>query len=167
MKEGYTVQTRIRPYHEDDLADLLELSILAWEPIFASFHHVLGAELDALLHPDWQASQREVVKTTVAESEGVQTFVAEVDGEAVGFIAYQCDEESKRGEIVLLAVHPEHQNENIGTELNELALSRMEAAGMEIAIVETGGDASHAPARRSYEKAGFTLFPIARYFKAL
>jgi ribosomal protein S18 acetylase RimI-like enzyme len=157
----------IRPYDDKDLDEILDLSILAWAPIFASFHHVLGAELDALLHPDWKASQREVVETTVTGSEGVETWVAELDGGAVGFVAYQCDDESKRGEIVLLAVHPEHQDRGIGTALNDLALAKMTEAGMEIAIVETGGDASHAPARRSYEKAGFTLFPIARYFKAL
>jgi ribosomal protein S18 acetylase RimI-like enzyme len=157
----------IRPYDDKDLDEILDLSILAWAPIFASFHHVLGAELDTLLHPDWKASQREVVETTVTGSEGVETWVAELDGGAVGFVAYQCDDESKRGEIVLLAVHPEHQDRGIGTALNDLALSKMTEAGMEIAIVETGGDASHAPARRSYEKAGFTLFPIARYFKAL
>jgi hypothetical protein len=34
-------------------------------------------------------------------------------------------------------------------------------------MVETGGDPGHAPARRTYEKAGYTLMPIARYFKAL
>jgi hypothetical protein len=35
---------------------------------------------------------------------------------------------------------------------------------MSVAMVETGGDPGHAPARRTYEKAGFGLFPTARYF---
>jgi len=34
-------------------------------------------------------------------------------------------------------------------------------------MVETGGDPGHAPARRVYEKAGYTGFPVAGYFKAL
>jgi hypothetical protein len=38
---------------------------------------------------------------------------------------------------------------------------------MGVAMVETGGDPGHAPARRAYEKAGFALLPIARYFKNL
>jgi hypothetical protein len=38
---------------------------------------------------------------------------------------------------------------------------------MNVAMVETGGDPGHAPSRRSHEKAGFTLLPIGRYFKAL
>jgi hypothetical protein len=38
---------------------------------------------------------------------------------------------------------------------------------MAVVTVETGGDPGHAPARATYESAGFTLFPISRYFKAL
>ena len=34
-------------------------------------------------------------------------------------------------------------------------------------IVGTGGDASHAQARKSYEKAGYTALPLVRYYKAL
>jgi hypothetical protein len=37
----------------------------------------------------------------------------------------------------------------------------------EIEMVETGGDPGHGPARRAYEKAGFGLWPVARYFKKL
>ena len=31
----------------------------------------------------------------------------------------------------------------------------MRSRGMDIAVVETGGDPGHAPARAAYEKAGF------------
>lgn len=34
-------------------------------------------------------------------------------------------------------------------------------------VVGTGGDPGHAPARRLYERAGFTPVPLVRYFKAL
>jgi len=46
-------------------------------------------------------------------------------------------------------------------------LERLKDVGMKVAMVETGGDPVHAPARRVYEKAGYTLLPIARYFKNL
>ena len=36
---------------------------------------------------------------------------------------------------------------------------------MRVAMIETGGD--HAPARRVYEKAGFTPLPAVRFFKSL
>jgi RimJ/RimL family protein N-acetyltransferase len=38
---------------------------------------------------------------------------------------------------------------------------------MRVAMVETGLDPGHAPARRVYQKAGYTLLPVARYFKPL
>lgn len=38
---------------------------------------------------------------------------------------------------------------------------------MKLAIVGTGGDPGHAPARRSYEKAGYIGLPIVRYYKDL
>jgi hypothetical protein len=38
---------------------------------------------------------------------------------------------------------------------------------MDIAVVETGGDDGHAPARAAYEALGFTVLPIARYFHLL
>jgi ribosomal protein S18 acetylase RimI-like enzyme len=92
--------------------------------------------------------------------------VAEVDGTVVGFVAYE-SREDKAGEVQLLAVHPEYQNLGIGTELNIFALKKMKESGMRMARVETGGDPSHAPARRSYEKAGYTALPLVRYFQDL
>ena len=38
---------------------------------------------------------------------------------------------------------------------------------MRVAMVETGGDAGHASARRVYEGLGFRPLPISRYFRAL
>lgn len=67
----------------------------------------------------------------------------------------------------MLAVHPEYQNHGIGTELNLFALQKMKEGGMKIAELGTGGDESHAPARKSYEKAGYTGLPLVRYYKDL
>ena len=36
-------------------------------------------------------------------------------------------------------------------------MKALKAAGMQLATVGTGGDPSHAPARRAYEKAGFSV----------
>ena len=38
---------------------------------------------------------------------------------------------------------------------------------MKLAVVGTGGDEGHAPARRSYEKAGYTGLPLVRYYQEL
>jgi GNAT superfamily N-acetyltransferase len=69
--------------------------------------------------------------------------------------------------VDLLAVHPDYQNHGIGTDLNNFVLGKMREAGMKLAVVGTGGDPGHAPARRSYEKAGYTGLPLVRYYKDL
>jgi ribosomal protein S18 acetylase RimI-like enzyme len=101
------------------------------------------------------------------DSEKYTVWVAELDGIVVGFLAYELHPKDKTGEVELLAVHPEYQNRGIGTELNVFALEKMKESGVKLAVVGTGGDPGHAPARRSYEKAGYTGLPLVRYYKDL
>jgi ribosomal protein S18 acetylase RimI-like enzyme len=161
------MELSIRPIRENDLEALEELAVLAWVPVFASVHNVLGPEIDAILHPDWRQRQREEVRHYCADTPGAIVLIAEVDGAVAGFIAYELHHDAQRGVVNLLAVHPDYQNRGIGTALNRIVIERMRQAGMRIAIVGTGGDPGHAPARRTYEKAGYTLFPIAHYYQAL
>ncbi|MCJ7737598.1 MAG: GNAT family N-acetyltransferase [Anaerolineae bacterium] len=157
----------IRPVCDDDVDALVRLSLLAWIPVFGSFKQILGPEIYAIIYPDWRTSQREAVETVCRDGEKTVVYVAELDGTVVGFLAYELQIKDKTGEVQLLAVHPEFQNLGIGTELNAFALKKMKASGMKMAVVGTGGDPSHAPARRSYEKAGYTALPLVRYYKDL
>jgi len=161
------VNLRIRPVCDDDVEALVQLSLLAWVPVFSSFKQILGPEIYRLIWPDWKKSQREGVETVCKDGEKTTVWIAELDGVVVGFLAYELRVKDKTGEVQLLAVHPEYQNRGIGTELNHFALQKMKESGMKIAVVDTGGDPSHAPARRSYEKAGYTALPLVRYFKDL
>ena len=157
----------IRPVRDNDVDALVELSLLAWIPVFSSFEQVLGPEIYAIIYPDWRKSQKEAVEAVCKDGEKTVIWVAEVDGIPVGFVAYELSIEDQTGELQFLAVHPEYQNRGIGTELNNLALKKMKESGMKMAVVGTGGDPSHAPARRSYEKAGYTALPLVRYYKDL
>ena len=158
---------QIRPVGGNDVEDLVRLSLLAWTPVFGSFERILGHNIYASIWPEWRTSQRAAVETVCKGDEKTAVWVAEWDGKVVGFLAYELNLEGKTGEIQLLAVHPDHQNLGIGTELNRFALKKMQQGGMKLAIAETGGDPSHAPARRSYEKAGYTGLPLVRYFMDL
>ncbi|HEY8597534.1 MAG TPA: GNAT family N-acetyltransferase [Thermomicrobiales bacterium] len=160
------MRARIRPFAHADSEAVVRLSLLAWAPVFASFQEVLGPRIYARLYPDWQTQQRDVVEKALADANTV-TLVAEVAGVVAGFIAFILDQQEKTGEVWLLAVHPDYQGHGIGTALNEWVVERMRESGMTLAVVGTGGDPGHAPARRSYEKAGYTAFPQVRYFKAL
>ena len=161
----------IRPYRPDQLEDVVELSLRAWAPVFDSLHAVLRPEVYAQFYPDgWEAAQRKTVEDACIDTE-IASFVAIVEengtDEIAGYVSIKLNADDKMGEIYLVAVDPVLQGRGIGTALSEFALNWMKEQGMEIAMVETGGDPGHAPARRSYEKAGFHLLPIARYFKKL
>jgi ribosomal protein S18 acetylase RimI-like enzyme len=160
------VDLQIRLVCDDDVEALVELSLLAWVPVFDSFERILGPRIYRSIWPDWRAGQREAIETICRDGEKT-VWVAEVDGAAVGFVAYELNAQDRTGEVLLLAVHPDYQNLGIGTELNNHALARMAECGMAMAKVETGGDPAHAPARRSYEKAGYTGLPLVRYFQDL
>jgi GNAT superfamily N-acetyltransferase len=158
---------RIRPFNNADINGLVQLSLLAWEPVFAAWQQILGPKLYPIaIYPDWRKSQKEVVEK-ICLDEKITTWVAEVDGNVIGFVAYELNDTTKVGEVQLLAVHPDDQNHGIGTELNLFALQKFKESGMKLAVVGTGGDEGHAPARRSYEKAGYTGLPLVRYYKEL
>ncbi len=152
---------------DDNMDAIVELSLAAWAPVFASFEQVLGPTIYNFILPDWRTSQTEVVTEICKETDKYITWVAEVDGNVAGFLSYELDFEKETGEIMLLAVHPDYQNGGVGTEMNTFALDRLKESGMKLAVLGTGGDPGHAPARRSYEKAGYTALPLVRYYKDL
>lgn len=157
----------IRPFTPSDIEDIVQLSLRAWEPVFHSFEQVLGRRIFLMLYPDWPSNQRAVVEKICLDEVQNHTFVAEVDEKVVGFISFSYHAEERAGEVELLAVDPQDQNQGIGTALNKFVLEQMRQRGWKLAVVGTGGDSGHAPARRCYEKAGFTGLPLVRYYQAL
>ena len=73
----------------------------------------------------------------------------------------------RMGVIEIIGVDPDYQRRGVGARLTEFAADHMRRCGMNIAVVETGADPGHAPARALYGEADFTLLPIARYFRLL
>jgi ribosomal protein S18 acetylase RimI-like enzyme len=157
----------IREFREDDLEPVIEFSLRAWAPVFASVRDVLGEDVFLRLHPDWKSNQEDVVRSSCT-SEDRDVFVAVLDGRPVGFVALALNAFHERmGVIEIIGVDPRYQRRGISSRLTEFATEHMRQRGMDIAVVETGGDTGHAPARAAYESAGFTLLPIARYFRLL
>lgn len=157
----------IREFQEHDLDAVIEFSLRAWAPIFASLREVLGEAIFLRLHPDWRAGQAETVRSSCT-SEERNVFVAVADGRPVGFVAVALNAFHERmGVIDIIGVDPDYHRRAIGSRLTEFATDFMRSRGMDIAVVETGGDVGHAPARAAYEAGGFTLLPIARYFRLI
>jgi GNAT superfamily N-acetyltransferase len=157
---------QIEPYDPYHLDAVIRLSLRAWTPVFDSIHKAMNADVYREFYPDWRVSQQEAVES-VCVAEETNVWVAIATGSAVGFVAVKRHSQSRMGEIYMVAVDPDFQGHGIGTALIEFALDWMKEAGMSVAMVETGADPGHAPARHTYEKVGFELFPVARYFKKL
>ena len=161
--------TSIRPLAESDVAPVVELSLRAWAPVFASFRGVLGEEIFLHLYPEWSAMQAAAVER-VCRDEAMPTWVADHDGRVAGFVAIVHDrqeDEPDSSEIEMIAVDPEHQRRGIAADLIAYAVDRMREHGSRLAVIGTGGDPGHGPARAAYEQAGFTALPLVRYYKKL
>jgi ribosomal protein S18 acetylase RimI-like enzyme len=156
--------TAIRPFTPTDAGRVVELSLAAWEPVFASFRDVMGVDLYERVHPDWHVAQAASVRDALDKHE---TWVSTTDGTTTGFVNVVFDLAERSGEIYMIAVDPARQRLGIATLLTEYALDEMRARGLDLAIVATGGDPGHAPARRTYERAGFTGVPQVWYSKLL
>jgi ribosomal protein S18 acetylase RimI-like enzyme len=147
----------LRPAGTDDLPRLEEVRQAAFAPVFASFRAMLGEDLYHLAQAREDEAQGALLASLLAPASRWEVYVAVREGVVVGFVAVQLNLETQVGEIGLNAVHPAYAGKGIGTAMYNFALTRMQEAGMRVATVATGGDASHAPARRAYEKAGFTV----------
>jgi GNAT superfamily N-acetyltransferase len=156
----------IRPYISIDDDPVVALLLSAWAPVFCSVRQVLGDEVFLTLYADWQTQQAQAVRDVIAQHPN-STWVAAADETPVGFVSATLHEQDRAGEIMMLAVDPDHQHDGIGLKLTNTAVAWMREQGVKLAVVETGGDPGHAPARAVYTNAGFTALPIARFFRTL
>jgi ribosomal protein S18 acetylase RimI-like enzyme len=147
---------------------VVAFSLDAWTPVFASFEAVMGPRVYGLVYPDWRTAQARAV-AEVCRAEDVDAWVADVDGTPVGFVAVRWTEEDATpvGEVEMIAVAPAHQRAGIAGRLLEHAVTGIRARGVPLAVIGTGGDDGHAPARALYERHGFTGLPLVRYYRAL
>ncbi len=159
---------RLRAFETTDIERVLEICRLAFDPIFDGFRQLAGAEFFDRFYSDSADRQIDHLRS-VCETSGNETvFVSTWDDDVVGFITVSMNPVESVGEIDLNAVHPDFGCRGIGRAMVEFALARMKERGIVAVKVVTGGDRSHAPARRTYEKAGFaTAIPSLTMFKQL
>lgn len=159
---------QIRPLTPGDLEAVVDLSLLAWEPVFVSFGNILGTAIfDRLYRPHWREAQAVQVRSNCV-AEGAESFVltTATSNHAVGFIVLQQDKSESLGVVEMIAVHPEHQRQGHARALMEFAIQRLREQGLALINVGTGGDPGHAPARALYEAVGFTGVPLVNYYLA-
>jgi GNAT superfamily N-acetyltransferase len=145
----------IRPFEPGDLPALQHIRRAAFEPVFRSFREIVGAEIAAIAFIHAEAEQAKLLDDICAAESGHHVLVVMAGDGIVGFVSFTIDTDRRTGEIGLNAVHPDHAGRGLGTWMYGHVTARMKELGMVLITVGTGGDPSHAPARRAYEKAGF------------
>jgi GNAT superfamily N-acetyltransferase len=119
----------IREFREGDLETVVEFSLRAWAPVFASLRHVLGDDIFLRLHPDWRANQAEAVRSSCTNDDR-EVFVAVADGRPVGFVAIELNAFHERmGVIDIIGVDPDYQRRGISLRLRRSRLSTCGVAG--------------------------------------
>lgn len=160
------MKNNIRRVCPDDIEAVVAFALRAWAPVFESFREVLGDAIYAQVYPDWLTSQAAGVEGACRDA-SVDVFVAEQQDRLVGYVAVTFHDDPASGEIGMIAVDPDFQRRGVASALTTFALDHIAACGFSLAIVATGGDRGHAPARRTYEKAGFVGLPLVKYYKRL
>lgn len=158
----------IRKFQPADLPRLHEIRTAAYQPVFQSFRDIVGERIAPIAFATAEKEQGDFLDSICKERSDHDVYVVLQGAEIIAFFALNLNAETKVGELDLNAVHPDHQNGGLGTWMYEAALAFIKDAGMLVATVGTGGDASHAPARRAYERAGFgPSIPSVWYYKDL
>ena len=158
----------IRDMQPGDLERMVEIALMAWEPIYEGFRRDMGEALFATVHPDWRQEKAQQIRQAAEPREGALALVAELEGQIVGFVTFFTRRDIPVGEIGNNAVAPDFRGRGIAGQLYDQAFERLKARGMRYVQVITGGDEAHAPARRAYEKAGFQArWRTVQYYRPL
>lgn len=158
---------RIIAFTPAHTSQILALSMRAWAPVFGTFRPAVQDYVYANFYPEgWEVRQATDIGAFL-EDEGDRVWLAMRDDALLGWVGIRIHAEDSMGEIYVLAVDPDHQRQGVAAALMDFAMERMRAEGMKMVMVETGDDPGHAPSRATYESAGFTRWPVARYFREL
>ncbi|MEV6521966.1 GNAT family N-acetyltransferase [Longispora sp. NPDC051575] len=156
---------RLRAFRQHDLARLTELTIATFGPFLKDgFRPVVGELVFANQHGDWRGDYRTLLADLHEPDQHKHVVVAEIDTTVAGYVAWSVDPDHRNGRVVILAVDAGHRRHGLGAALCGHALDQMRAAGAEVAVIGTGGDEFHAPARALYESLGCVGYPVAMYY---
>ena len=149
----------------EDEAAVVAIAIAEWEAIYQGYREQLGDEVFYTFFPDHHAAKAANIRANLASG---MMYVTECEGKIAGFIHYCFDAASKTGTISNNAVSGEFRGKGIGPRQYEFVFDLLRKRGAIGVRVTTGLDEGHAPARRAYEKAGFSAHTEAiTYYKKL
>ena len=124
----------LRTYQSSDLDELRRITVEGFEGIAIdqNVEKALGISGDR----DWRWRKARHVDEDV-EANAVGVFVAEENGEILGYISTRLDHETGKGRIPNLAVDKEARGKGVGRRLIEHATDYLRQQGMTFVMIET------------------------------
>jgi ribosomal protein S18 acetylase RimI-like enzyme len=154
----------IRELQLEDVESVVELGSRAWTPVHPSIEECFTSEIYRALVVDPDGEQRAAI-TAVCTTSLMEVWVALVNAEVAGFVAIDFAGAPTMAEIHMIAVDPSSQRQGVANALMTHAEQIAVARGIQVLMVETGGDPGHHSARSLYTSTGYHRVPVERYFK--
>jgi len=132
------------------------ISVEAWQPIWASYRRMLGDELFRTMGDVDQNKYNSALK--MLSDPAIFGYGLFCGGVPAGFCGWRVSDVpgGKSGVVSLNGIADAFKGRRLGLLMQNFITGDMLAHGITYAKVLTGGDEGHAPARRTYENAGFT-----------
>ena len=143
----------IRGASQEDLPELRRIIVEAFG--HSTIHYLIEERFGIVGTRTWNVRKADEI-ADFFRLKPEQVLVTEIEGRIAGFTTYDLDDDRKIGVIGNNAVDPSFQERGIGTNQIQYVLGLMREKGMRIAEVRTGLGPEYAPARRVYEKCGFS-----------
>ena len=140
----------IRPYQPSDLAALKRITSEGFSGV--SIDHGIEQAFGLINGHDWRWRKERHIDADVAR-EATGVFVADDNGQVVGYITTWQDHEAGIGHIPNLAVAATHRNLGLGRTLIQYALHHFRNCGLTHAKIETL--AQNAVGNHLYPSLGF------------
>jgi ribosomal protein S18 acetylase RimI-like enzyme len=140
----------LRPFQPADLPHLKAITVEGFEGV--SIDHGMEQAFGLINAHDWRwRKARHIDADAARDPQGI--FVAEDNGQVVGYITTWQDREAGIGHIPNLAIAASHRNRGLGRQLIEHAFEHFRAAGLTHAKIETL--AQNAIGNHLYPSLGF------------
>jgi len=136
---------------ESDADCVAAIARAQWSVIYEEYRKQLGDALYEIIYRDALDAKEIAIRTAISQK---RCLIAEWEGVVCGFCTYQI--QKAVGALTNNAVSQEYKGHGIAGMLYSRVFEIMKKNGCTAVKVTTGGGDIYAPARRAYEKAGFS-----------
>ncbi len=165
-KDGLT----IRQAQPSDMPSIDEITIICYTSIAESWIEMQSESIsEALRDPNMTWQERKKKQNHDLFSEHPEwIWVLEQNSKLIGFVTFKINFDRGLGIIDNNGVLPEFAGKGFGKFMYRHVLDYFRKQGLKVAMVETGLDDPHIPARKAYEGVGFDRStPVVYYWQDL